>query len=261
MPTLRVIDGPHKGEEFIFTSNRTLVGRDFNNAVQLPEGLVSRHHAEIVRDGDNYVLHDLQSTNGTLVNDTPVTETVLLKDGDIVQMGDVVMTYAAAPAAEEEKISPAIGLKTPIFKPFTVPELPKPVPPSEPPPAAPPEAPKPVVEAKPPAKPVLLKDSPPAPAPAKPQPPVEKVRLYTKPLAGTPTSPARAEEEEIVFVEAPRRKLAPFLITLVAGVGILIAGYTLDANALRFFGLLLMIAGLLCLFHDWSPLPPKPKTQ
>ncbi|MBZ8177309.1 DUF3662 domain-containing protein [Corynebacterium sp. 3HC-13] len=62
------------------------IGRSNDVDFRLPDTGVSRQHAEITWDGRDAVLVDLQSTNGTTVNDTPV-ENWLLADGDIITLG------------------------------------------------------------------------------------------------------------------------------------------------------------------------------
>lgn len=63
-----------------------IIGRSNDADLRLPDTGVSRQHAEITWDGQDAVLVDLQSTNGTTVNDTPI-ENWLLADGDVVTMG------------------------------------------------------------------------------------------------------------------------------------------------------------------------------
>lgn len=63
-----------------------ILGRSNDADLRLPDTGVSRQHAEITWDGRDAVLVDLQSTNGTTVNDTPV-ENWLLADGDVITMG------------------------------------------------------------------------------------------------------------------------------------------------------------------------------
>jgi len=52
----------------------------------------SRQHAEIVREGLGWAIADLDSTNGTLLNEQPVTHR-RLKDGDVVTVGATTITY------------------------------------------------------------------------------------------------------------------------------------------------------------------------
>ena len=68
------------------------IGRLPESAVALSDPNASRRHAEIVRRDGAVVIVDLGSTNGTLVNGTPVTE-VPLSDGDEVTIGATVLRY------------------------------------------------------------------------------------------------------------------------------------------------------------------------
>ncbi|MDY5840722.1 MAG: DUF3662 and FHA domain-containing protein [Corynebacterium camporealensis] len=63
-----------------------IIGRSNDAHLRLPDTGVSRQHAEITWNGQDAVLVDLQSTNGTTVNDTPI-ENWLLADGDVITLG------------------------------------------------------------------------------------------------------------------------------------------------------------------------------
>lgn len=67
-------------------AQRFTVGRGPENSLCLPVSVVSRLQAEVIRLGDNFLLRDLGSTNGTFVNNTRVSEQVLA-DGDVVRFG------------------------------------------------------------------------------------------------------------------------------------------------------------------------------
>jgi pSer/pThr/pTyr-binding forkhead associated (FHA) protein len=69
--------GDRKGDQVRLDRPRTTFGRRENNTVVLTDKMTSSHHCEIVRDLNGYVIRDLGSTNGTLVNGSPVTETAL----------------------------------------------------------------------------------------------------------------------------------------------------------------------------------------
>lgn len=64
----------------------TILGRSNDADFRLPDTGVSRQHAEIIWDGTTAFLVDLQSTNGTTVNDQPV-ENWELADGDVITLG------------------------------------------------------------------------------------------------------------------------------------------------------------------------------
>ena len=68
------------------------VGRAPENSIRLEDTSVSGRHAEIVVAGENCHLKDLGSTNGTIVNGQPVTETQL-RAGDRIRFGKVEACY------------------------------------------------------------------------------------------------------------------------------------------------------------------------
>ncbi len=64
-----------------------IIGRDASCSLTLHSRRVSRHHAAIYRQGKNYILRDLHSTNGIMVNGKQVAQS-LLRPGDKIRMGD-----------------------------------------------------------------------------------------------------------------------------------------------------------------------------
>ncbi len=63
------------------------IGRDKRNMVQLEERYVSGRHAIIKLEGDGYYIEDLNSTNGTIINNNKITEKVWLNSGDLIKVG------------------------------------------------------------------------------------------------------------------------------------------------------------------------------
>lgn len=82
--TLLLQDGSSR--TFMVNEGSNIIGRSNDADFRLPDTGVSRQHAEITWDGQDAVLVDLESTNGTTVNDTPV-ENWLLADGDVITVG------------------------------------------------------------------------------------------------------------------------------------------------------------------------------
>ena len=72
-----------------------LLGRLPECSIVLTDPNVSRRHAEIRRRDASLVLYDLGSTNGTLLNGQPVSESPLV-DGDEVTVGETVLRYELA---------------------------------------------------------------------------------------------------------------------------------------------------------------------
>ena len=73
--------------------------------------MVSKRHARIERDGDRFVVQDLQSTNGTFVNGQPVARSQPLQPGDEVRIGETRLLFrdSGAPRAPDFPVAPAAG--------------------------------------------------------------------------------------------------------------------------------------------------------
>ncbi|MEO0529138.1 MAG: ATP-binding protein [Planctomycetota bacterium] len=95
MPSLFVIQGRDQGQRFTLDEPLVGVGRVGGNAIQVHDTEVSRKHAVFEQAGDEFVLRDLNSSNGTFVNGTRVRER-RLKSGDQVQMGRTLLLYTGA---------------------------------------------------------------------------------------------------------------------------------------------------------------------
>lgn len=80
---------------------RLLFGRDETSDIVLMDSGVSRRHAELVNDGDQYSIVDLGSTNGTLVNGSPVDRSVL-QSGDTVRVGSFIFRFLSADSVETQ---------------------------------------------------------------------------------------------------------------------------------------------------------------
>lgn len=73
-------------------SERLVIGRDSSCDLVLQSELVSRRHAVLYEEGGEFILQDLNSGNGTLVNGQRRSH-YSLRDGDVVQFADVVCTF------------------------------------------------------------------------------------------------------------------------------------------------------------------------
>jgi ABC-type multidrug transport system ATPase subunit len=67
--------------------NELMIGRDPSNDVILDYPVISRYHAQIERIGQRYRVKDLNSSNGTFVNNDRISEEVWLQDGDSIRVG------------------------------------------------------------------------------------------------------------------------------------------------------------------------------
>ena len=86
------IYGPKLGERYSLDGDIATIGRDLGNNIVLVDESVSRNHAKIERTTRGFVLEDLDSTNGSRVNDDSI-KSCLLKSGDQLQIGSFILKY------------------------------------------------------------------------------------------------------------------------------------------------------------------------
>ncbi|GAB4276292.1 MAG: hypothetical protein Kow0080_26480 [Candidatus Promineifilaceae bacterium] len=151
------LTGPQGDDQIRLKAGTAVFGRQVGVDILLEHPLVSRRHGQFDLNGRTLTLTvtDLGSSNGTLVNGTPLTANtpVTLKDGDVVQAGPFVMTVMVTAVAAEPPTPP-----------------PKPTPkPAKPEPSPTPK--QPTKQAAPPPPPPSLPPTPPvSPRPASPSP-------------------------------------------------------------------------------------------
>jgi hypothetical protein len=91
-PELVTVAGPTPGKVFSLTTDRVSLGRLPESDVLLSDPGASRRHAEIRHEDGNWVIVDLGSTNGTMVNEATVGERPL-QDGDRITIGHTVLEF------------------------------------------------------------------------------------------------------------------------------------------------------------------------
>jgi VWFA-related protein len=141
LATLTVLSGPFADRQFVMEEDVVFLGREEERAdiVFYWDDYVSRRHAKIAREGDQFYIWDLNSANGTWVDEQRVprslsegvelSEAVPLRDGAVIRLGpDLRLRFQTAGAAEgAAEATP----KAPA--PAAAPEAPAPAESSEPP--------------------------------------------------------------------------------------------------------------------------------
>jgi pSer/pThr/pTyr-binding forkhead associated (FHA) protein len=103
--------------------DKTTIGRVEDNTFQIAESSVSSHHCEVLLRGEEVVVKDLNSTNGTFINGEKITESVL-KPGNTLRVGQIELRLEngapapPAPGAPAPAPAPA-GAKKPEAAPRT----------------------------------------------------------------------------------------------------------------------------------------------
>ena len=88
-----LVDG--SGKEWPLDRDAMVIGRLSGSEIEIQDTGASRRHAEIRRQGPDFLIVDLGSTNGTLVNDSPVAEHTL-EEGDRITIGRTQLEFRRA---------------------------------------------------------------------------------------------------------------------------------------------------------------------
>ena len=91
-PRLAAISGKLKGRVFLLAEDPVVIGREVSAEVCVADSAVSRRHSKIEKKEDQFWISDLQSLNGTFVNDVPVQERQL-QHADRIRIGDALFLF------------------------------------------------------------------------------------------------------------------------------------------------------------------------
>ena len=106
--TLRVLDGADRGKVYEGIAVPVTIGREEGNTIQLNDERISRFHLKIQKDHDDLVLTDLESTNGSKVNNEEV-QLRILRHGDLITLGRSTLIFGSRVEINErlERLSSA----------------------------------------------------------------------------------------------------------------------------------------------------------
>ncbi len=93
--------GQGMGTRYSLTDTPLVIGRGSDCEIRINDHSVSRRHARVQPGAEGYYAVDLQSTNGTFVNDVPASMHKL-KDGDYLRVGNCIYRYLAGGNVEAE---------------------------------------------------------------------------------------------------------------------------------------------------------------
>src|SRR5437868_11647428 len=92
--TFQVLEGIDRGRIYREVAIPVTIGREEGNTLRLNDERVSRFHAKVQIDHDDYILTDLESTNGTRVNGQAV-QIRRLRFGDHVSIGRSILLFGS----------------------------------------------------------------------------------------------------------------------------------------------------------------------
>jgi len=77
---------------FALTEPTVSLGRSKTNSIVIKDPSVSRYHAKILKKDNSYIIFDLNSTNGTFVNQQPIRE-ARLSNNDTITVGQTTFVF------------------------------------------------------------------------------------------------------------------------------------------------------------------------
>ena len=93
-PKLIVLSSQFRGKQFELTNDFYTVGRSDERDICIKDASLSSHHCDIIRSGETFIVRDNNSTNGTRINNVPVSEQELM-NSDIIQFGGIEVLFDA----------------------------------------------------------------------------------------------------------------------------------------------------------------------
>lgn len=93
--SLAIVSGGESGQRFVFAQPEVTLGRIADNDLVLYDAAVSRRHLVFYYRNQQFILEDLGSSNGSLLNGIPVTQPTVLCDQDILDVGSVRFQFSS----------------------------------------------------------------------------------------------------------------------------------------------------------------------
>jgi pSer/pThr/pTyr-binding forkhead associated (FHA) protein len=108
--------GPTPGKVFQLKGDEVFIGRDVGNDIVINDAEISRRHARLAIQAGGYILEDLGSTNGTAVNGERLTSRHVMREGEILSLGEHVALVFESLADDKEAtvVGPRTARKAPV---------------------------------------------------------------------------------------------------------------------------------------------------
>ncbi|MBC8588749.1 FHA domain-containing protein [Paratissierella segnis] len=86
-------DLPYKISEYYTIDEKLTFGRNQSNDIYIKDPFVSKRHFQIIEDEGDYYLEDLDSANGTYLNQEKIEDVVKLRNGDIIKISNIEFLF------------------------------------------------------------------------------------------------------------------------------------------------------------------------
>ncbi|MEM7346803.1 MAG: FHA domain-containing protein [Chloroflexota bacterium] len=121
--TLVIRQGTQAGMSFAITGNQVIIGREEGLDIVLQDAESSRRHVRISWQGNQFIIEDLGSTNGTFVNGVQITSPHALNPGDSIGIGQTALVFQMS-AAQQGNVAPPPTYQSPGQPPTMAPSPP-----------------------------------------------------------------------------------------------------------------------------------------
>ncbi len=108
MLILKIESGPEGSHEFTVETSPTVIGRSQDCELTISDRFLSRRHARIIQRDEKWMIEDLGSRNGTLINGRQISMPTEIGDGDVIRMSNSSITVrdpASPKAATAEQVA------------------------------------------------------------------------------------------------------------------------------------------------------------
>ena len=93
LANLIVKQGTQIGIQFPIRADTVILGREDGCDIVIQDAEVSRRHCQVKQIEDQFIIQDLNSTNGTYVNNAQITSATPLSSGDIISIGQTTLIF------------------------------------------------------------------------------------------------------------------------------------------------------------------------
>jgi len=104
MASILIVSGSSEGDFYLLGREPVTVGRGEGCHIQIVDDSVSRQHL-LIHPGSQagaYIVQDLESANGTLINERPITAEAPLVDGDVIGIGQTELMFCSVDFTDRE---------------------------------------------------------------------------------------------------------------------------------------------------------------
>jgi len=99
---LQIAEGPSAGRRYPLDNEKIVMGRHPDCDIVVEAGAVSRHHAQLTMSDGQFFVEDLNSRNGTFLNENALAERRRIRDEDLIRICDITFMFRGDPVEDSD---------------------------------------------------------------------------------------------------------------------------------------------------------------